>query len=42
MEALAKADACADACAKVQADLERRVSDVSLQELAMAGLEWEL
>jgi hypothetical protein len=37
MEAHAVADACVDAYAKLKADLERRVSDVSLQELAVAG-----
>jgi hypothetical protein len=42
MEAHAEADACVDACAKLQADLERCLSDVSLQELAVAGREWEL
>jgi hypothetical protein len=41
-EAHAEADACVEACTKLQADLEQHVSDVSRRELTMAGQEWEL
>jgi hypothetical protein len=36
------ADARVKAYTKLQADLERRVSDVSRWELVVAGQEWEL